>query len=495
MTFEFFVTRWLRGALRAVGLPFLSLKRREELEQWRKAANSTEKLVLDKMEAFLDTMSFRFVPHGPVQADLDAFLREFCPGWNVAHFDGKYESLETVYPEDPVAHMLLPEPLCEESLEFLARAEPEQVRSLFFAVAPSSTQMWVPLLEIMEGWNSLESIGFSHFFFGPDADLEFVRFLVNRLTFKRLVLHGAVVRAVGPDFFKDTRAREFVFPSTVRYESTTWSYPLLDGCSSEEVRGFFQNLPAQKVVLGGQDFDFDGLLCISDNPLVDVVDALQCKEVALNGVKAVGSVLELVRVLFSGKFTSIGLFGEHLSPSHRVALWQLVAANPTLRRFEVDSLDVFSRTVVHASPSLRSLAFSKLGCDDPAYLEDDPGFYELDLLQSEVVSAECRSFDPDTMALCASVKKQSENAQRRALCLLFCCLQLAPNAHKHIVPSVGAVPVPVMQYAVEHAAELVVTKEEEEEKRGVADTSRSDKRKLDSAATGKKSREKKPARE
>ena len=51
-----------------------------------------------------------------------------------------------------------------------------------------------------------------------------------------------------------------------------------------------------------------------------------------------------------------------------------------------------------------------------------------------------------------------ETAERRARCLLFCCLQLAPTAHEHAVPSIGAVPVPVMQYAVEHAGELHVAK-------------------------------------
>ena len=53
---------------------------------------------------------------------------------------------------------------------------------------------------------------------------------------------------------------------------------------------------------------------------------------------------------------------------------------------------------------------------------------------------------------------QPASAERRARCLLFCCLQLAPTAHEHVVPSIGAVPVPVMQYAVKHAGELHVTK-------------------------------------
>jgi hypothetical protein len=51
-----------------------------------------------------------------------------------------------------------------------------------------------------------------------------------------------------------------------------------------------------------------------------------------------------------------------------------------------------------------------------------------------------------------------EEAERRARCLLFCCLKLAPQAHKFVVPSIGAVPVPVMRYAVEHCAELVIAK-------------------------------------
>ena len=51
-----------------------------------------------------------------------------------------------------------------------------------------------------------------------------------------------------------------------------------------------------------------------------------------------------------------------------------------------------------------------------------------------------------------------ETAERRARCLLFCCLKLAPSAHEHVVPSIGAVPVPVMQYAVEHAGDLHVAK-------------------------------------
>ena len=50
------------------------------------------------------------------------------------------------------------------------------------------------------------------------------------------------------------------------------------------------------------------------------------------------------------------------------------------------------------------------------------------------------------------------SAERRARCLLFCCLKLAPAAHEHVVPSIGAVPVPVMQYAVEHAGSLHVAK-------------------------------------
>jgi hypothetical protein len=49
-------------------------------------------------------------------------------------------------------------------------------------------------------------------------------------------------------------------------------------------------------------------------------------------------------------------------------------------------------------------------------------------------------------------------AERRARCLLFCCLQLASTAHQHVVPSIGAMPVPVMQYAVEHAGKLHVAK-------------------------------------
>ncbi len=50
------------------------------------------------------------------------------------------------------------------------------------------------------------------------------------------------------------------------------------------------------------------------------------------------------------------------------------------------------------------------------------------------------------------------SAERRARCLLFCCLKLAPKAHEHVVPSIGAVPVPVMRYAVEHAGKLHVAK-------------------------------------
>ena len=50
------------------------------------------------------------------------------------------------------------------------------------------------------------------------------------------------------------------------------------------------------------------------------------------------------------------------------------------------------------------------------------------------------------------------SAERRARCLLFCCLKLAPAAHEHVVPSIGAVPVPVMQSAVEHAGKLHVAK-------------------------------------
>ena len=468
MTFDLFCNVWLQELIGFGGHPSSLDLKREDLKERRQAATDAELLALAKMEKVLDAVDFCGVQRGPVQVDLPAWLRGCIPGWRAVHLEeDEFELVETVYTTEPVAYMLLSEPLCEESLKLFARAAPGQVRSLFFAVAPSSTWVWVSLLEIIAGWNSLESIGLSDPFFGSDTGLEFVRLLVDRLEVKQLVLCGPVVHAVGPDFFKDARVREFVFPQTVRYEPNGVFFPLLGDCSLEQVRAFFENLPAQKVVLRAEDWDWDGSLPLSDDLLVAAVDALRCAEVVLDGVKGVGSNRELLRLLFGAeKFTSIGIFGEHLVLSiDRDAMWQQIATNSALRCFEVDFLTEFPRAVLQASSSICVFGFSKLGCSDPT-------FYESDLLQSEVVSVHCRSFDPHALALCASLEKETELAERRARCLLSCCLQLAPEAHNHIVPSVGAVPVPVMQYAVEHAGKL----RGEAEEKGA--TSRPGKRKL-----------------
>ena len=68
---------------------------------------------------------------------------------------------------------------------------------------------------------------------------------------------------------------------------------------------------------------------------------------------------------------------------------------------------------------------------------------------------------PPTVDLQQSALKRQPEADQRYRCILFCLEQLAPNAHKHIVPSLGAVPVCLLKGVAEFASVLTVDKNRE----------------------------------
>ena len=460
-----FAADWLTDLLWVVGSMYLVDKRRVELKEREKSAPEDELPMIKKLWSLWGALSFECRAYGSVSADLITWVRTDFPGADLSRYELDAPSFPC--PRGAVPFLSLSNPIDDYTLAFLQRADPATVRSVFMECAPPFIEYWKRLLEIMNTWTCLENVSFSGLFFNSGDECKaVVKLLVENLEkVEKFTFYGPVVKAVGPDFFKNTRARAFSFPSAVRCESRGVFYPLFEGCTKAEIADFCEGLPVKIVSFGAQDYgDSDTPQPEDLEPLVGAVSALSSAAVVLDGVPGVGSSLEMLAVLFGGDFESVNLTGASTELPICPQLAGIVASNLTLRSLEVGNFGEFACTVLEASLSIRSFSF--------AHLEHAVDVYKKCVLESELESLTCHSFDTRAAGLCKEFEEAKEDAEQRALCLLHCCLSLAPRAHEHIVPSIGAVPVPVLQQAVEDAGALVAEKvenspREDREKRGL----------------------------
>ena len=293
--------------------------------------------------------------------------------------------------------------------------------------------------ELMGALKGLDYFGHAGAEFDDAATVFLAELLQGNTSVERLLLYRCEIGAVGARALAKSLAEHNVSlkrliisdcgvgddgaqaMARVLEHNTTLEKLFLYGCGVG-VRGaralgeaLKQNTTLKSLVLAAND--------VRDDAAEALAEALRCNE----------------------SLESLELFGSRLLTDAGAS--SLLAAvresNSTLTRLELDrrSLDLLSCQLTDAGASWSNSTLTSLD------LYDNYG-------------TENRSVINDAIAEMLQENKAvvPASAERRARCLLFCCLKLAPKAHEHVVPSIGAVPVPVMQYAVEHAGILHVAK-------------------------------------
>ncbi len=166
----------------------------------------------------------------------------------------------------------------------------------------------------------------------------------------------------------------------------------------------------------------------------------------------------------------LGLYGCGVGPRGARALGEALQENDSLKEIYLGANDLGGEgaealaEALRWNESLKELYLSDCELTDvgasallSALRESNSTLTRLNLGENDIKNYD-EIIAPIEALLDENYAVRPALAERRARCLLFCCLKLAPSAHEHVVPSVGAVPVPVMQYAVEHAGEMHVAK-------------------------------------
>lgn len=443
-SFSSFANTFVKDTLRADGNPALLGEQRRLLDERASDAPDAERALIVKLVHFLEAVSF---PHEPLRTDSHAFVdwaewfkRRFpwVVDWNAMMVP------ILARPQSPIPFLSLCHPTNPSALAFLGKADSSVVESVYLAWNLASMESWESLLEIMKNWTGLKNVTFSSSFF--EGSTAVVKLFVDNLDIDGFTFHGPVVKALGPDFFKDRRPCNFSFPSTAAYAFQTATWPLFECCSSADITAFFAGLPATAVSFGAGDCCWDKPGPEHLQPLVEALNALSCTGVSLINFPGIESCPELLIALFGGEFTELTLD----SASTEISVWpgfaDIVAANSTLESLEVRYFGDFGATVLELSTSIRQFSFA--GFADPTCRKEC-------VLNSELESLNCSGLDLEAEKLCGVLREAREEAEQRAHCLLHCCLQLAPTAHEHIVPSIGAVPLHVLRGGVRSAGELM----------------------------------------
>lgn len=439
---ESFANTCVENTLGAVGNPTLLAEQGRLLTERARGALDTEVTAIAKLEGFLGAVSFpcdrnanhAFVDWGELFNDFPWVDRVGVAG------------IVPIYtnPLFPIPYLSLCHPTT--SLAFLRKADSAVVRSVCLACDKGPMESWESLVEIMRDWTSLKNVTFtSSFFEGNNTAI--VRLFVLNLDIDGFTFYGPVVNVLGPDFFQGVGPCKFSFPSTAAYGSQTVTWPLFECCELGDITAFFAGLPATGVSFGAEDIGWDKPDPEHLEPLVAALDALSCTEVSLIGFRCVDSSPGLLSALFGGKFEKVALDSASPELSVGTGLAEIVASNTALRSLEVRYFGDFESIILEFSTSIRDFRFGRFA--DFADFNCRKGC----VLDSELGSLSCSGLDLEAEYLCGVFRDARKKAKRRARCLLHCCLQLAPTAHEHIVPSIGAVPLDVLRGAVEDAGE------------------------------------------
>ena len=437
--FPGFADTFVRAIFAGVGDTDRLAEQRRLLDERARNASDAERVLIEKLERLLEAVSF---PCEPIRTGSHVFV-----DWGRLLGNFPWVEQEVVdatvpilaRPENPIPFLSLCHPT--SSLTFLEKADCTVVQSVYLAWAPATMESWVALLEIMKNWTSLQNVTFSSFFF--EEGIAIVRLFVENLDIDEFTFYGPVVKALGRDFFQGVGPCKFSFPSTAVYSQTV-AWPLFECCEPGDITAFFAGLPATGVSFGAGDIGWDKPDPEHLEPLVAALNALSCTEVSLIGFRYVDSSPGLLSALFGGKFEKVALD----SASPELSIWpglaEIVAPNLTLESLEVGYFGEFESIILESSTSIRDFRFGRFADFDSRKER---------VLDSELVSLSCSGLDLEAEELCGVFRDAREKAEQRALCLLHCCLQLAPTAHEHIVPSIGAVPLDVLRGAVEDAGE------------------------------------------
>ena len=437
--FAKFADTFVRNTFHAVGDQDCLVSQRALLDERARGASDVERALIAKLVVFLEAVSF---PCESIRTGSHAFV-----DWGKLLDNFPWVECSNVIPilrrpQAPTAFLSLCHPTDSATLAFLG-ADTDTIQSVYLAYIPARMGSWESLLEVMKQWKNLQNVTFSSSFLKEGTAV--VQLFVDNLNIKEFTFYGPVVKALKPGFFQNTHARRFSFPSTFKY--------LFEDCEPGDITAFFARLPAESVFFGAGPF-FVNLLPSSApgdlQPFVEALNSLSCTEVSLSGFSGVESSPEILTALFGGNFEKVLLD----SASPELPIWpgfaDLVADNFILESLGVKCFGKLASTVLKYSMSIRHLSFGNF---QPLEADAGPLFYKECVLSSELVSLTCSSLNPEAEQLCEVFEKAREKTEQRARCLLFCCVQLAPTAHEHIVPSIGAVPIPVLREGVESAAE------------------------------------------
>ena len=402
-----------------------------------------------------------------MSADLDLFmeLRPQIPypfsGDNVpAPFTSAPNMYVKVEDWGPFAHE---EADVREFLEFIDKGLPETLEFEVADMSPSAN--YRTFEKVFCSWTSLERLSVRVSAGGQatalDAGLESI---IGTVDPQRLDLLGHAGLLTCNTLARLTRVHTCAFQACDASPTILGMLPNIRSLPPT-VREVSLALPRYK----DEDKIRDRKMLVELDFLLDALpDHVSCLE--LTGFQVWQSMKVVQKIFASNRFTEIRLFNaeetEFFEP--KLTNWQISRINAlsavfqetqSLEKFKTDEVS-FHTTLLLAESCVEVFEFTVPFFFGRFDCNRQRAYHSLKLSHArEAKYSGIMTLQPQTLDFVKEAETRGDECYQRYRCLLFNCLQLAPTAPDNPVPSLGAVPMHVLQGAAEFAKSLTIDKD------------------------------------